>query len=335
MHRPFLLALALAAVTGCSRPDATAPAAARPAIAVSTAPVRVVTQPQVRPVAGVVRPHDRALVAARVMGTVEAARLAVGQVVQASEVLVQIRATELGARLEQARAALAQAERDHARETALEAKGAAAAETVRATADRLRLARAAVAEAEALAGYATIRAPFAGVITEDLINAGDLAAPGQPLFTVEGSTNLRAEVPVPESLATLPVGTAVGLQLDETTLEGRLVELSPSADPTSRTRLAKIALPDGSAARSGQFIRALWPTGEATVLSVPATAVQAFGQMKRVYVAIDGRAQLRLVRTGAQSGDTIQILSGLDAGEAVVVAPPTQLRDGQPLQLQP
>ncbi|MFM1851814.1 MAG: hypothetical protein RIS54_1498 [Verrucomicrobiota bacterium] len=335
MHCPLLLALALVTVTGCSRHESAAPAATLPAVAVATANVRAVTQPQVRPVAGLVRPHDRATVAARVMGTVERAWLAVGQAVEAGEVLVQIRAAELGARLEQARAALAQAERDHARETVLEAKGAAAAETVRATADRLRLARAAVEEATVLAGYATIRAPFAGVITADLINAGDLAAPGQPLFTVEGSTNLRAEVPVPESLATLPTGTVVGLQLDDATLEGRLVELSPSADPASRTRLAKIGLPPGTTARSGQFIRALWPTGEATVLTVPATAVQALGQMERVYVVVDGRAQLRLVRTGAQSGDTIQILSGLDDGETVVVAPPTQLRDGQPLQVQP
>ena len=328
---PVILLAGLAA--GCSRHEAAAPAATSPVATVSSATIQAVAQPQTRIVAGIVRPYARATVAARVMGTVATANLAVGQAVKDGETLVQIKAGEISAQLEQARAALAQAERDHARETSLAEKGAAAAESVRFTADQLRLARARLREAEAMVDYMHVTAPFDGVITEDWINAGDLAAPGQPLFTIEGTSDLRAEVPVPESLSSIAPGTAIAVQIDGQTYSGSLAELSPAADATSRTRLAKISLPDSAGIRSGQFVRALWPLANETILIAPKSAVQSFGQMERVFVIVQNRAQLRIVRTGADLGDNVQILAGLDAGEAVVLNPPANLRDGQPLQL--
>lgn len=333
--KPFPFALAAVLIAGCGRPEAAAPTAELPAAVVATAVVTSAARPQTRRVAGIVRPRDRAEVSARVMGPVSLARLAVGQRVQAGEVLVQIAAGEITAQLEQARAALVQAERDSARETALAEKGAASAESMRQAADQRRIAQARLTEALAMVGYTQIAAPFDGVITADLINTGDLATPGQHLFTLEADAHLRAEVPVPESLATIALGSPVVVQGDDQTLPGTLVELSPAADPTTRTRLAKIALPDDVGVRSGQFVRALWPVGTATVLSVPRSAVQIFGQIERVFVRADGRAQLRLVRTGAEHGDTVQILAGLEAGETVVLNPPPSLRDGQLLEATP
>ena len=71
-------------------------------------------------------------------------------------------------------------------------------------------------------------------------------------------------------------------------------------------------------------------------LLAPAAALTPFGQMERVFVAGgDGRAVLRLVRTGAASADRVEILAGLEAGERVVLAPPATLREGQPLEVQP
>lgn len=331
-----LLLLSLLVLAGGCRPSEPAVAAPDlPPVAVTTAVVQSGSHAQLRPLPGLVRPRAHARVAARVMGTVESATLAVGQTVQAGEVLVRLKAAELSAGLAEARAALGQAERDYDRETALAAQGASAADTARLAADQLRLARARVDAAAALLDYTAIAAPFAGVITEDLVNPGDLALPGQPLFAVESLADFRAEVPVPESLTTLPLGAGVRVQLDDQTVSGRLDEISPAADAVSRTRLARIALPATANVRSGQFVRALWPAAPADVLLVPATAVQPFGQLERVFVVTAGRAQLRLVRTGAVTGDTVQILSGLDAGETVVAHPPAALRDGQPLTVQP
>ncbi len=330
-----LLTVALVLANGCSRPAGTAPAASLPAVSVRVTTVALTVAPQTQPVAGTIRPFEHATIAAKVTGTIATANLAVGRSVAAGEILVTIQAGELDARVAQAQAALDQARRESEREQALEAKGAATTDAVRAADDRLREARAALQEAEAMLGYTRITAPFAGVLTREFVKPGDLATPGSALFEVEGVDRLRAEVQVPESLPLPAAGTALTVLAGDESLPGKLAELSPAADPLSRTRLAKIDLPAASAARSGAFVRVLWPAGNRTALTVPATAVQVFGQMERVFVVTAGRAHLRLVKTSAREGEWVQVSSGLDAGESVVVAPSPLLRDGSPVEIQP
>jgi multidrug efflux pump subunit AcrA (membrane-fusion protein) len=99
--------------------------------------------------------------------------------------------------------------------------------------------------------------------------------------------------------------------------------------------MAKIDLPANTAVRSGQFVRVAWPAGNEEALLIPANALTHFGQMEQVFVAEGGRAQLRLVKTAGRIGDRIRVLAGLTAGESVVIAPPSTLRDGQPLETKP
>jgi len=323
----------LVLLAGCSQSEPISAVAKSPPIEVRVVKVSFDTIPHTQPVSGIVHPVDRAMIAANIMGTVMVARLAVGQAVSAGEILVEMKAEELDARLAQARAALAQADRDYERESALEAKGAASRESVRSSDDRRRIARAAVEEAQAMLAYMKIAAPFDGVITSDYVNPGDLASPGQTLFELEGTSHLRAEVLVPGSLPVLKLGSTIAVTLNGIIVNGQLAELSPSTDPQSRTRLAKLDLPSTASARSGQFVRALWPVGEFTTLRIPATALSTFGQMERVFVVSEGRAQLRIVKTGATQESHIEIVSGLESGEQVIIAPPSTLRDGQPLEI--
>ena len=334
--RPLLLALPFAlAFAGCHRADEAAGAGQLPALRVSTAVVTATRTPRTQAVAGTIRPFARATIGAKVTGTVASSNLVVGRSVAAGEVLVTLQADELAARVEQTKAAVAQAEREYAREQTLESKGASTSDAVLAADDRRRQAHAAAQEAEAMLTYTKITAPFAGVITGELVKPGDLATPGRPLFEIEGTDRLRAEVQVPESLARPAPGASLTVLLDDTPLAGQLAELSPAADPASRTRLAKIDLPASAPARSGQFVRVLWPTADDVALTVPAAAVSVLGQMERVFVVSGGHAQLRLVKSGARDGDRIEIAAGLDAGETVIVAPPAALRDGQPVESQP
>jgi RND family efflux transporter MFP subunit len=184
-----------------------------------------------------------------------------------------------------------------------------------------------------LQGYTRISAPFAGVITRELVKAGDLATPGAPLFTIEGTDQLQVEVQVPESFALPASDGALTVRIDDTEVVGTLAEISPSADGSSRTRSAKIDLPADVPARSGQFVRVLWPVGETQALWAPPEAVTRFGQMERVFVIQDDRARLRLVRTGARHDTGIAILAGLNDGDTVVLDPPAGLRDGQPVEV--
>lgn len=327
-----LLLLSILALSGCRRDAAPPPADTAPPVAVKTGVVADALVPRSQPVPGTVRPRDRAVVAAKLLGSVADADLAVGQTVRAGDVLVTLRADELTARVEQARAALNQARRDHEREARLLEQGAATAETVRSLADRERAAAAALHEAETMLGYTQVQAPFDGVVTRDLVNTGDLAAPGQPLFELEGTRHLRVEAHVPESLVLPPPDTALEIDLGGSRARGTLAEISPAANPVSRTRLAILDLPDSAPARSGQFVRVLWPAGEARELSVPREAITVFGQMERVFVVQEGRARLRLVKSGRREGDRVILLAGVEAGERVVLQPPATLRDGQAVE---
>ena len=233
------------------------------------------------------------------------------------------------------RSALAQADREFERERSLESQGVSTTDALRAADDRRRQARAAAEEAEAMLAYTRVTAPFAGVVTGEFVKPGDLATPGRALFSLEGADHLRAEVAVPESLAPLAIGAPVAIELDDAVVTGTLAELSPAADSATRTRLAEVDLPNQAPARSGQFVRVRWPAADDTTLTVPAAALSQLGQMERVFVVAGGHAQLRLVKTGARVADRIQVVSGLDAGEPVILAPPATLRDGQAVESAP
>ena len=303
-----------------------------PTLTVRTTPVDIRSMERRQWLPGTVHPADQALVSARLMATVERADFIIGQKVTAGEVLVELRADEIDAQVEQARAALAQVERNLAREQTLLAQSATTAETVRTLEDQARLASARLSEAQTMESYKTIRAPFAGTVTAKSIRRGDLASPGMPLLTIEGVEGLKVHVQVPDSLSALPAGSVVPVEVDGNLVKAHLSEWSPAADPASRTRLAKLDLPALSSARSGQYVRVDWPAGESTSMWIPLSALSPIGQMERVFVADNGVARLRLVRSARREGQQVQILSGLDGSESVILEPATDLRDGQPIK---
>jgi RND family efflux transporter MFP subunit len=286
-------------------------------------------------VLGTVRPRRDAVVAARVLGVVTTVEVEEGDRVAAGELLVRVEAEELGARAEAARrevqaaeARLAQARRDLERTRALEAKEAATAvelehaETgVELAEAQLAAARQAAAGERSVASHLAIRAPFDGRVLERLVDPGDLAAPGTPLLKLEAEGGTRLEAPVDERLAAgLAVGDRVSVRLDAGTrvFAGVLGEIEPAADPDSRTLLAKIDLPEGTAAPSGAFGRAVLVTGERPAVVVDAAAVRRLGGLSTLRVVEENRLVIRHVRTGRElpSGG-IEILSGLAAGERV------------------
>ena len=111
------LTLAALGLTACSRPAGRNAASTLPAVTVTTALVEAATLPRVQLVAGTVRPVDRAVIAARIMGSVTRVPTALGARVAAGDLLVELSAAEIGARLDQARANLDQVDRELARET--------------------------------------------------------------------------------------------------------------------------------------------------------------------------------------------------------------------------
>lgn len=212
------------------------------------------------------------------------------------------------------------------------------------------LARARARVGQAVAGIGVARvslddrrvvAPFAGRVVSRGVEVGNLAAPGTPLLTLEEAGALRVEAVVDESqTARIALGDRVSVEVAavQAHIEGRVGEIVPTVDAASRAFLVKVDLPEGdpgAGLRPGMFARARFAVGTAERLVVPADAVSARGQLDRVFVAENGKARLRLVTLGATHDSLIEVLSGLDAGERVVLAPGAMLADATPIEVKP
>jgi RND family efflux transporter MFP subunit len=241
--------------------------------------------------------------------------------------------------------AIARAEFDEAQAglrsaTATERMTRARLEAVDSSIDQ---ARAAIAETRAMLEYTKIVAPFGGRVLERLVDQGALATPGTPLLVVTDDAGLRVEAPVPEShAAALALGHTVSIELENaaTVLSGTVAEIVPNVDVAARAFLIKIDLPESrpdqfAALRPGSFARAAFPVASARRLAVPDSALSRFGAIERVFVVENGKARLRLITTGESQGSFTAVLSGLAAGERVVLNPPANLRDASPVEEKP
>jgi len=180
-------------------------------------------------------------------------------------------------------------------------------------------------------GYASIAAPFDGVVTVRSAEPGTLAAPGAPLLTLERDGGYRLEVAVEESkLPFVKNGQSIEIALEalDRRMTARVSEIVPAVDPASRAYTVKIDLPSLPNVRSGLFGRAWFPMGDGKTLAVPQAALVERGQLQSVFVVEETWARARLVTTGRHSAGAIEVLSGLSEGERVIVPVPDGLADG-------
>ncbi len=285
-------------------------------------------------VVGTVQAVDQAEISAKISGNIIAFPVDLGSRVKQGELLAELSAGEISAQVQQAKAQLEQARRNLAREESLLKKNAATPETVKSLGDNSRIAEAAYRETMTMLDYTRITAPFAGIVTRKLANAGDLATPGKPLLHIEEANKLQVLTDIPEAMILrITKGDRLKVFVPSIglTIEGTVAEVSPTADPSSRTAPIKLRLPANPNLRSGQFARVTLAMTQAETLVVPAAAVVPLGQMERVFVVDGDTAKLRLVRTGARSDNHLEILSGLSEGETVVIAGNAKLVDGQPV----
>jgi RND family efflux transporter MFP subunit len=336
--KALLLTAGVAILTGCGKPHGSSKA---PDVNLPTAQVRVQvaeSKPQVitEEVVGTVRAKVRATLEAKVTGRIEKLPVRLGQKVKAGELLARLDAAEIKARLEQAQAGLEQTERDWKRVSALFAQQAVTRSEYDASESRHNVAKATVAEAQAMMGYVEVLAPFDGVVTKKWAEAGDLAMPGKPLIEIQDPSALQLEADVPEAIASrVKLDARLKLRVDAVSgeLTGTVCELAPTADSASRTFRVKLDLAPAAGLMPGQFARLLVPVGESRSICVPLSAVVQRGQLEIVFVVANQRAQLHLVKVGTQIGNEVEVLTGLDAGDAVVIDGAAQLTDGQPTEV--
>ncbi|MBI4537401.1 MAG: efflux RND transporter periplasmic adaptor subunit [candidate division NC10 bacterium] len=201
---------------------------------------------------------------------------------------------------------------------------------------RIESAKAEIASVQVRLGYAKIIAPMAGVVVMKHADVGALAAPGAPLLTIEDSRHYWLDAAVPESqLAGIRRGQALRVAVEAAGLNARATvsEILPVADPGTRTALVRLELPARGGLRSGLFGRIWIPAGRRQVLQVAREALVERGQLQGVYVVgTDNIARFRLIRTGAARPGGLEVLSGLSAGEQVVLRGSERVQDGSRIQ---
>jgi RND family efflux transporter MFP subunit len=326
------------AVIGCSNsPERTPASNATSPKNVSVVKVERLTSGANDEIMGSVIARNTADISTKLQARVDRILVDIGSRVSKGDVLAELDAREIQAKVQQARAMQEQASQDLERFQKLLAQSAATQQEFDGVKARATIAKAALDEAETFLSYTHIVAPFTGVVTRKMIDVGDLPSPGQPTFTMEESGAPRFVVTIPESYRQrISVGQTVNVYVPaaDTNLVGKVEDVSPSADPMSRTFAAKIGLPSADRLRPGQFGRLLLPTeGNDVTVSVPRLAWVHRGQLDLVYVVTpDKKAMLRLVRIGRQYPDKLEILSGLREDETVVVSDQRDLLDGDLVQ---
>jgi multidrug efflux pump subunit AcrA (membrane-fusion protein) len=170
-------------------------------------------------------------------------------------------------------------------------------------------------------------APFDGVITRKLVEIGDPVQPGMPLIMFADTTKLQIRLEVPARLMPgVKKGMVFPARLDvgDVSLQARVAQVFPMADPDRHTVTVKLDLPPGAPGGAGMYAEVIINDITARVRELPVVPKNALvwrGSLPGVYVLNDqNQRQLRLVRTGDTVGvDGIAILSGLRAGEQIVV----------------
>ena len=186
--------------------------------------------------------------------------------------------------------------------------------------------------AEVMLSYAVIESPVNGWITSKFIEAGDMASPGRPLFVIDDLSRVKVTINVPESVVVgLSAGQDAAVTIDVLgqVTPGTIDRILPTGDPMSRTFDVEMVLDNAEGTiKSGMFARASFNIGTRDAILIPASAIVDRGQLTGVFVVNDGKAALRWVKLGARLGDSAEVLSGLRAGERLLVAPSADVYDG-------
>jgi multidrug resistance efflux pump len=188
-------------------------------------------------------------------------------------------------------------------------------------------ARATANQASTTASFTRIAAPFDGMITQKMLEPGNMASPGMPLLRLEDTRGFHLEVRVDESrIGQIRNGDCVPVFLGTATTStlSTVVEVSRAVEADARAFLVKLALPDARGVRSGEFGKARFSGTPRRSLTVPSSAIVRRGQLTSVFVVDNGLARMRLVSL-SQS----EVLAGLTESEVVILSPPAGVTDGR------
>lgn len=265
-----------------------------------------------------------------------------GQRVAAGAPLVELQAREEDAGVIEARAQVAQAQRQYDRYKTLADRGIAPRVTAEDAETGLETAQAALNAAQARRGDRMIRAPFAGVLGLSSVTPGTLVSPGGVITTLDDISVVRVDFPVPERyLGVLRAGTPIRASIDaygDEVFGGRIALIDTRINEQTRAVTARAEIPNpGGRIRPGMAVRVAVEQGQRTSPAAPEAAVQYEGDGAFVYRIARGdrgsTAQRVEVETGSVEGGFVEILSGLNVGDRIVGSGLNRIQPGAPVRV--
>jgi membrane fusion protein, multidrug efflux system len=263
-----------------------------------------------------------------------------GQAVSRGQVLVTLKADQEDAGISEAKARLAQAERDYARWKTLADKGIAPRATAEQYLSALEVARASVGTAQAQKLDRVLRAPFSGRVGISDVAPGMLIAAGTPIVSLDDASVIRVDFSVPDRyLQTLRIGLPISARPDALagqTFLGKIAQIDTRIDPATRAIKARAEFPNADGRlKPGMLVKVAIDQGERTAVAVPEAAVQFEGNQASVYRIEKGPkgmiARRTDVDTGITQGGFVEIRAGLRKGDKIVADGLNRIQDGAPV----
>lgn len=338
----LMVAMTTAACGGSKAPEAAVSTAA-PTVKLSPDNVATAATTELRSgpsISGQLTPAREATVRTQVGGSILTLTIDKGQPVTAGQVIAKISARDLEDALQSAEAAVRSAETaltvaqsEQARTSALVKGGALAARDLEQANNMVSNAQAMVAAAGARRKSVwqqlddtTVKAPFAGIVSDRPAHQGDVVAPGTPIVTIIDPSSMRLEASVAsDQISQIRAGAAVPFRVrgyPDQVFTGRVDRLSPTADAVTRQVIVFVTLPNtGGRLIAGLFAEGRIDAETRTGVVVPMSAVDETGSTPTVTRIANGKAEHVPVTLGLRQSDTeqIEIKSGISAGDVVIL----------------
>lgn len=312
-------------------------------------------------ISGQVEASQTANISTRVMGYITMLKVKVGDRVSKGQLLATISNQDLLAKRGQADALIAEAEahvksakKDFDRFTVLYGQQSATAKevdnvTLQYSAAKARLdgARQMRNEINAQLGYTSLTAPFSGIVTQKLADAGSMANPGMPILTIEQSGSYQVSAAVPENLISiLKQGAVANITISAVnrTIVGTVSQINESSQYTGGQYMVKISIPDKDkqGLYAGMYANISIPAAAGTLINtnddkavmVPLQSIERRDQLTGIYTISSGKtALLRWIRLGKTYGNQVEVLSGLGKNEQFIISAEGKLYNGVPVKI--
>ncbi len=340
-------------VGACSESGKTQAVTSEPPIPVTLA-VATIRSTQDISASGHIEAGQAATISTRIMGYITRINVNVGDVVEKGQLLVMISNDDMLAKKAQAEAGLGQAqvafsnaEKDFHRFAELHKKQSASDKELESSTLQYASAKAQVesarqmlSEITAMLTYTRLTAPFSGVVTQKMMDTGNMASPGMPILAIEQTQGLQVSATVSEGdINKVKKGTPVSIDVKSigTSLRGVITEISQSSNLSGGQYQIKIDLADfsGKGLYAGMYVNVLIPVSNTSIMGdagsplVPVASIIHRDQLTGLYTVSDTHtALLRWVRLGKVYGVTVEVLSGLGKNEKFILHAEGKLYNG-------